>query len=47
MAVTISRRSSYCPNFAAAPLKVLETELDTSRYADKLMVNILSSLAEE
>ena len=28
-------------------LKVLEPELDTSRSADKLMVNILSSLAEE
>ncbi|MFS0019304.1 recombinase family protein [Corynebacterium striatum] len=46
MAVTISRRPSYCPNFATAPLKVLEPELDTSRSADKLMVNILSSLAE-
>ena len=46
MAVTISRRSSYCPNFATTPLKVLEPELDTSRSADTLMVNILSSLAE-
>ena len=46
MAVIISRRSSYCPNFPTTPLKVLEPELDTSRSADKLMVNILSSLAE-